>query len=35
MTFGSVVFMLCVLTLVWGGFVACLISLARQGDGEG
>ncbi len=32
MTPGSIVFMLFVLTLVWGGFVACLVTLARQGD---
>lgn len=32
MSFGSVVFMIFVLTLVWGGFVACLIMLARERD---
>lgn len=32
MTPGSVVFMLFVLTVVWGGFVACLVALARQED---
>lgn len=34
MTTGSVVFMIFVLALVWGGFVTCLILLARQKDEE-
>ena len=32
MTTGSVVFMILVLSLVWGGFAFCLVKLAKQDD---
>jgi len=32
MTTGSVIFMLLVLGIVWGGFAFCMIKLSRQED---
>jgi hypothetical protein len=31
-TTGSVIFMILVLALVWGGFAFCLVKLAKQED---
>ena len=32
MTTGSIVFMLTICGIVWGGFIYCLIALSRQTD---
>ena len=34
MTGGSIAFMLIICGVVWGGFIFCLFTLARQNDEE-
>ena len=34
MTTGNIVFMLVIFGIVWGGFIYCLVSLARQPDDD-
>ncbi len=34
MTTGSLIFMVLILGIVWGGFAYCVVRLNKQGDGD-